>query len=225
MKTTIYSILILLLFVGCSEKKNSDEFIEKTTGRYLFNANEVIEIHFEDKVLLAKWRGKENIKPLKLNDSSFYMAEMNEKLIFLDNPERIELAEKTEHDGVKYVFEKLNENEKTPNEYIEAGEFNKALEAFLLIKEQDSLNPIIQERMLNNLGYNYIRNNDIEKAIQIFKINIALYPNKSNPYDSLGSAYWLQKDTVNAVVNFKKALSINPENRSALRFLKEHKLD
>lgn len=225
MKTTCYSLLFLLFFVGCSEKKNTDSFIEKTTGRYLFNANEVIEIHFEDNVMFAKWRGKENIKPLKVNDSTFYMSEMNEKFIFLDNPGRIELAEKTEHKGIKYIFKKLAKNEKTPSEYLTNNEFDKALDAYLAIKKKDSLNPTIQEFRLNRLGYQLLRENNFEKAIEIFRINTVLHPNKSNTFDSLGDAYWSKKDTLNAVINYKKALTLNSENRSALRFFSTHELD
>ena len=62
-------------------------------------------------------------------------------------------------------------------------------------------------------------------AIETFKINTKLYPNSSNTYYSLGEAYWKIKDTVNAKENFNKALSINPENRRALRFIKKHKLE
>ena len=225
MKTSFYTLLFVFLCVGCSEKKNSDAFIEKTTGRYLFNANEVIEIHFEDKVMYAKWRGNENIKPLKLNDSSFYMAEMNEKFIFLENPERIELAEKTEHEGVKYVFEKLAKNEKTPAEYLAEDNYEKALGAYVDIKEKDSLNPVVQEWNLNQLGYQFLRDDNYDKAIQIFTINTVLYPTKSNAFDSLGEAYWKKNDTINAVLNYKKALEINSENNSAIRFFKQHKLE
>mgnify|MGYP000971663930 FL=1 len=62
-------------------------------------------------------------------------------------------------------------------------------------------------------------------AIEIFKINTKLYPNSSNTYDSLGEAFWRLKDTVNAKENFNRALSINPENKRALRFIKDHKLE
>ena len=48
---------------------------------------------------------------------------------------------------------------------------------------------------------------------------MALYPTNSNVYDSLGEAYLLQKDTLNAEINCRKALSINPENRSSKRLL------
>ena len=70
------------------------------------------------------------------------------------------------------------------------------------------------------MGYRYLRKNDFESAIEMFKINTVLYPKSSNTFDSLGEAYYLNKDTLNAIDNFKKALAINPENRSAKRFLK-----
>lgn len=37
----------------------------------------------------------------------------------------------------------------------------------------------------------------------------------------MAEAYFLKKDTVNAIINFKKALAINPENKNSERFLKK----
>ncbi len=148
------------------------------------------------------------------------MKELNEKIVFINQPEmHIELAPKTEHKGVKYHFRKMTSDEKTPNEYFIANEFDKALVAFKKIKENDSLNQIVKESKINSLGYQFIEKNNYDSAIEVFKINVVLYPNSSNVFDSLGEAYLLKKDTVNAETNFKKALSINPENKSAKRFL------
>ena len=220
MRFRFYFILLLLINFSCTSEKNSKEFEDKAKGRYLFNANEIIEIYFKESVLYAKWRGKEDIKPLKVNDSSFYFKEMNEKLQFVFTPTtHIELAEKREHEGVKYHFKKLKEGEKTPKEYFDNNEFDKALEAFLVIQKNDSLNPIIKEYNLNNAGYSYIRVNDFKKAIEIFKINIALYPHSSNVYDSLGEAYLLNKDTLNAVKYYEKSLDLDTNNRNAERIL------
>jgi len=83
------------------------------------------------------------------------------------------------------------------------------------------LNPNIIERTLNRLGYNYIRSNEDEKAIEIFKINSALYPKSSNVYDALGDGYLAKKDTTNAVIFYKKALAINPENSNAKKAYKK----
>ncbi|QMU66706.1 MAG: hypothetical protein GKR88_12045 [Flavobacteriaceae bacterium] len=164
--------------------------------------------------------------PVKVNDSAFYLKEMNEKLVFVSTPEmHIQLAPKREHNEQKFTFIKLEKGAKTPHEYIKSKEYDKALRGYLAIKEKDSLDPAIEEWVLNRLGYAMIREKKFEDAIEIFKINVALYPYKSNPYDSLGEAYWYIKDTVNTIANFKKALSINPENRSSKRFLKKHKLE
>ncbi len=213
-----------MLFVNCSGGSNSSEFITQSSGRYLFNSNEVLEIYFKEKVLFVKWRGSENIRPLKVNDSTFYIKEMNEKIHFISQPEmHIKLAEKREHEGKKYSFRKLAEGEMLPSEYLKNKQFDKALEAYLDIRSKDSLDQNINEWELNTLGYNYIRKKDFENAIQIFKINVALYPESSNVYDSLGEAYLLNRDTINAIENYEKSLDLNFDNRNAERALKKIK--
>lgn len=222
MKNLTYVLSFLLLFTSCTSQKNSEEFINTTSGRYLFNANEVIEIYFEDAVMHAKWRGNDNIELLKINDSAFYMKELNEKMLFVSKPKtHIELAPKTEHKGTLYHFKKLETGEKTPNEYFKAKEYDKALIAFKAIKEKDSLNKTVRLRTLNRLGYDFIRNDDFDSALEIFKINAELYPKSSNVFNSLGEAYFLKKDTVNALINFKKSLSLNSENRNSKRFIEK----
>lgn len=221
MKTKFYlfSFLTVLLFASCSSKKNSDDFINQVSGRYYFNADEIIEVYFEDKELLLKWRNQ-NITPLKINDTAFYVRELNEKLLFDTSNNLIRLAEKREHKDEKYVFNKLRKGEKTPSEYLAEDNYEMALKGYQTIKEKDSLNPVVRERTLNRLGYKFLRNDEYEKAINVFNINIALYPKSSNTYDSMGDAYLRKKDTVKAVEYYKKALAINPENRSSKRALR-----
>lgn len=221
MKFNILTLSLLLLLINCTSKTNSSEFIEKAAGRYYFNADEIIEVTFNnDNKLLIKWRNQ-NLEPLKVNDSSFYVGELNEKLIFNTSENKIELAEKREHEGEKYVFKKLKKGEKTPSEYLAEGNFEAALKGYKAIKEKDSLNPVIRERNMNRLGYQYLRKDEFENALNVFKINIELYPNSSNTYDSTADAYTRMKDTANAIEYYKKALTINPENRSSKRALEK----
>ena len=110
MKPIFYFICIL---TSCSNSKNSSEFIKTVEGRYLFNSNETLEVYFIEDVLKINWRDKD-MTPIKANDSSFYLKEMNEKLIFISTPEvHIELAEKREHEGEKFYFTKLTAGQKT----------------------------------------------------------------------------------------------------------------
>lgn len=221
---SFYIFIVTLLFISCNSKINSPEFIKNTTGRYLYNSDEVIEVYFKNSELFLKWRGANEIKPLKTDENTFYVKEMNEKIQFKINPannkEYIVLLPKNEKDSLQYNYRKLNEDEKTPTEYLLNDEFDNALEAYKLIKFNDSLDPLIEEAYLNRLGYNQLKDNNYKKAIDIFKINVALYPNSSNVYDSYADALFKQGDTLKAIENYKKSLTLDSGNKNAIRQIK-----
>jgi len=64
------------------------------------------------------------------------------------------------------------------------------------------------ESNINFLGYAAMNNKNFTKATALFKMNIDNYPNSGNVYDSYADLLSEQKDTANAIVNYKKALSI-----------------
>lgn len=222
MKSFLY-IISLCFFISCNSSKNTQEFMNTSKGKYLFNSNETIEVYFKDGILKIKWRGK-NLKPIKVNDSSFYVKEINEKLIFISKPEmHIELAEKREHKGEKFYFKKIAQEEKTALEYFKNKEYTNALNAYIKIQQNDSLDPVIDLYRLNSMANKYIRANKIVEAKELILINIALYPQKSLVYDSMGDAFKKENDTVKAIEYYKKSLVINPENRNSLRNLEKLK--
>jgi len=59
--------------------------------------------------------------------------------------------------------------------------------------------------VLNGLGYNFINNEDYETAVAIFQINIGLYPDVANGYDSLGESYMLLGNNQEAIRNYRIA--------------------
>ncbi len=81
------------------------------------------------------------------------------------------------------------------------------------------------EGQLNNLGYEYLGNKDLETAITIFKLNVEMYPKGSNPYDSLGEALLMKGDTVNAITNYKKSVELNPANENGIKVLESLGVD
>ncbi len=42
---------------------------------------------------------------------------------------------------------------------------------------------------MNQIGYGYLRQNNTDEAIRVFKRNTEIYPNSANVYDSLAEAY------------------------------------
>ncbi len=75
------------------------------------------------------------------------------------------------------------------------------------------------EFLLNSLGYRLLRANRIEDAIAVFELNVAEYPEASNPYDSLGEAYLAAGDTARAIVNYEKSVELNPDNTNGIAVL------
>jgi len=215
-----------MLLLSCGNNSNSEAFIEKATGRYLYNSDEVVIVYFEKGELTIQWRGATSIKPLKVGENTFYVKEMNEKIQFLTNPTNqkkyIVLVPKNDGKPQQYNYRKLEANEKTPSEYFSNNEFDKALEGYLTIQKNDSLDSAINEGGLNELGYKELRDKNYIKAINIFKINMALYPTSSNVYDSYADGLKQSGDTIQAIQYYKKSLTLDSGNSRAKEFIKKY---
>ena len=217
MKRYFY-LLSMFLLISCGNSTNSAEFMESAQGRYLFNSDETIEVYFKEGVMNVKWRDRD-MTPIKANDSSFYLKDMNEKLIFVSQPEmHIELAPKREHEGKKYSFTKLKKGQKTPAEYFDNKEYSKAREAYLAIQKKDSNDVSIRWGFINRKAHDLFNDDQKEAAFELFKINIELYPNLPRSYRNYGYALIESKDTANAILNYRKALAIDPNDNRALSF-------
>ena len=79
------------------------------------------------------------------------------------------------------------------------------------------------EGSINVLGYQLMQANRIDDAIDIFKLNVKLYPKSANVYDSLGEAYMSKGDKELAIANYEKSLQLEPKNEGAVSALKKLK--
>lgn len=77
------------------------------------------------------------------------------------------------------------------------------------------------EKALNNLGYYLLKHERVADAIEIFKLNVEMYPQSSNVYDSLAEAYMGNKDRDLSIKYYKKSLELNPKNTNAIEMLKK----
>ena len=68
---------------------------------------------------------------------------------------------------------------------------------------------------LNNVGYALLSKNKVKDAIKIFSLLVSEFPNLPNPYDSLGEAYFINKEYELAIKNYKISLELNPNNTGA----------
>jgi CubicO group peptidase (beta-lactamase class C family) len=79
----------------------------------------------------------------------------------------------------------------------------------------------IPERSINALGYQLLNQKKLPQAIQIFQLNVELFPQSSNTYDSLAEAYMDNGDKELAIQNYQKSLDLDPKNTNAVDMLKK----
>jgi tetratricopeptide (TPR) repeat protein len=77
---------------------------------------------------------------------------------------------------------------------------------------------------LNRLGYSLLGAGQVSSAIKVFTLLVNEFPEGANGYDSLGEAYFNNNNYPQAIVNLKKALSLNPNNDNAKEMLLKMKV-
>ncbi|MFD2569041.1 alpha/beta hydrolase-fold protein [Spirosoma soli] len=77
------------------------------------------------------------------------------------------------------------------------------------------------ESLVNELGQYMVSQKKFKKAESLFKLNVANYPASFNAYDAYGDYFVAKKDTMSAIANFQKSLSLKetPATRKKLRAL------
>lgn len=223
-KTIVYAIIFITVLACGKSADYSPGFIKETTGRYLFNANEVIEVYFKNNTLFLKWRGAEAIEPLYLGENIYFVKEMNKKITFVKAEESksysiAEIPVETMINEQPKVYNKLPDAVKVPSTYLKNKEYDKALEGYLAIQKEDSNSVFLNQYEFNRLGYRFLKDENYKDAIAVFKLNTVLHPTSDNVYDSLADAYAKSGDSLQALENYKKALQYNTGNRKAKQFI------
>jgi hypothetical protein len=77
------------------------------------------------------------------------------------------------------------------------------------------------EDQLNSLGYRLIGERKFNDAIRIFQLNVDVFPQSANVYDSLAEAYMDAGNKPQAIAGYKKSLELNPKNANGVAMLKK----
>jgi CubicO group peptidase (beta-lactamase class C family) len=76
-------------------------------------------------------------------------------------------------------------------------------------------------RELNRTGYQLLGAGRAADAIEIFKLNVEMFPSDGNAYDSLAEAYMTSGNKEQAIVNYRRSLELSPGNTNAVELLKK----
>lgn len=198
--------------------------ITEISGRYLINDNRLIEVYQNNMQLMSKELGGEPIELIKISDSSYVTRDSERRIQFQPNSENetMNMLFLDPNDGTMVsTFARMGNDKKIPLEYLVEGDFNKSLEAYQALMKVDAKNAAVNENNLNSLGYRFLSNGQTKLAQDVFKVNMMLYRDSFNVYDSYAEACMKLGEIDLAIKNYKKSLDLNPENNNATEMLKE----
>jgi CubicO group peptidase (beta-lactamase class C family) len=102
---------------------------------------------------------------------------------------------------------------------IEANGIDSGIALYRKAKTETDDSYSFDEDELNSLGYKYLAKDEDRIALALFKLNVEMFPNASNPYDSLGEAYLKMGDSALAKKNYTKSVALNPANEGGIKVL------
>ncbi len=79
------------------------------------------------------------------------------------------------------------------------------------------------EGQLNRLGHELLQDKRIAEAVEIFKLNVEVFPASANTRDSLAEAFAAAGQKELAIQSYEKALELDPKHRNAAKKLSELK--
>ena len=110
-------------------------------------------------------------------------------------------------EGLKYIYADFQLKMEIAMQGI-----NAIINHYTLLESKYDYKTSIPEITLNIIGYRLMQNGHIDKAIEVFKYNVKLYPNSANVYDSLAEALENSGKTKEAAENYRIAVKIGRKN-------------
>jgi tetratricopeptide (TPR) repeat protein len=132
----------------------------------------------------------------------------------------------TEYDAIRFFFDyfplKLGMKDYTDTTGALAAKYQSH---FSSISKKIGYQIKPDEAEINFIGYDFLQRKIYKTAGSLFQLNVDNYPESFNVYDSYGDYFVAIGDRENAIVQYKKALSLkdNEGSRKKLKELEEGK--
>jgi tetratricopeptide (TPR) repeat protein len=132
-------------------------------------------------------------------------------------------------DSLRTAIEKIAEENRRPKlesalkPLISEKGIKAAISEYHRLTKERPTSYNFNREQLNSLGHSLLGENKVDEAIQIFLLNVEVYPDYGNGWDSLGEGYLAQGDTTKAVGAWETA--IRKRNYSTKKRLNDLLLD
>lgn len=189
-------------------------------GRYKVDEDTVVTVKNEGGRLAAETAFGSRLALVPISETEFVQRDSTAKYTFEKTATgAVAALSISGPDGARAP--RLEGNDLVPLELLLGGKLAEAAEAYRGLKKSKPESVYVSEQRLNLLGYELMRRQKLPESIAVLKLNVELYPQSSNTYDSLGEAYMNNGDTKEAIASYKRSLELDPKNQNAVRMLEK----
>ena len=213
------------LYVPQYKKQNESKANRQAlAGRFKKGNDAMIEIYPDGDRLMSRNLDGDTLEFVKVSDTTYISRKSPRPIQFILNPVthvRELIFRHPLADTVVAKYSMMLPDEKLPLEYVIEGNLDKAFKAYQVLQQAESKDPFTFEDRINQQGYQFLNEDKIKLARDLFKINTMLHPKSANAYDSYAESCMKNKETELAILNYKKSLSLNPKNEHAVKMIRE----
>ncbi len=197
--------------------------LDAFTGRYRVGKDDLVTISKRGTKLFRQPLREEPAELVHIGDNVF-VSRLDERQRRFENQPggevRLIVSGPTK-DDVLSTFDRMKDDEHIPYEFVERGEQDAAADAYSKMKAADPEEPAVNEQRLNVLGYQLMNEGQLKQARTLLFVNMQLYPKSANVYDSYAEACLKLGDKKEALIQYKRALAMDPLNTNAARIIAE----
>lgn len=193
------------------------------TGRYRIGNDNMVTIALRNGKLFREPLREPPGELVHIGDGAF-ISRMDERTRrFLKNTDgtmTLQVSDSRTGDVLSSLV-RMKDDEQIPFEFVQRGERDAALKAYTDLKSGNPNDAAVNEEALNSFGYQLLSAHLTQQAQDLFYINMNLYPQSANVYDSYAEACLKLGDKREALINYKRASKLDPNNTNALRIVAE----
>ncbi len=197
--------------------------LERVSGRYHTATDGFATVSHSGDRLYLQYNAWDREEIFRISDSTYTGRNDDRPIQFTVGKDgAVGMMAQLAPDGtVDQSATRMGADEHVPFELVLAGKPEEAVAAYRALRTASPEEEAVKEQVINDRGYRLLNAGKVVAARDLFYVNIALYPESSNVYDSYAEACLKNGEEELALVNYRKSFAMDPKNTNAERVIKE----
>lgn len=192
-------------------------------GRYRVGSDDMVTIALRGGKLFREPLGQEAQQLVHIGGGEFVSRTDERRRRFVPDSMGEMILQVTDGNSGETLstLRRMKDDEHVPFELLLRGERDAALQAYAALLAGNPNDAAVNEQGLNMFGYELMNTGKLEQARDLLYINMRLYPKSANVYDSYAEACLMLGDKREALIHYKRAAQMDPNNANAANIAAE----